>query len=80
MIALASLCVPSLVAALFGFLVAPASADSISLAPAHQVHTYTTYERLILKNASAFHKNLSAHQFAKKWPSGCGGSSLVSKR
>ncbi len=36
--------------------------------PAHTPHAYTTYEKLVLKNASQFHKNFDAHEWDKNGP------------
>lgn len=44
----------------------PGSADAV--VTTHIPHEYTTYEKLIFKNVSQFHKNFNAREFEKNGP------------
>ena len=51
--------------ALFGISPLIASADDDNGAPAHAAHKYSSYEELVYKNVTQFHKNFDAHEWEK---------------
>jgi len=55
----------TVMAALFAAGAAFSQNPATERAPVHERHEYSTYEKLVYKNASQFHKNFNAREFAK---------------